>query len=432
MAYANQRGSDRPPAPGFLALGMVIAAVAGLLALGPLAVDAQPAVDHALTPTPTVDVRQAADLFCGSNVWADTRGQPSSVTTYSCRTDWNESGPEVAFWFHFLESQPVTISLASLLPAVDLDVFLLASTDPASCVAASDSGLVLTNLPAGQDYVLVVDGYEGAAGPFNLAIQCPLGPQATATPTPTGTPTPTATRTPTPTATMTRTATPTPTPEPRRLPLIGRRMAPTPTPPVQTVVLQVGRDGFTDGQDTTLDSWQPTTAQGNSATLLTRWNRNAQVDEKTPLLRFGLAPLPAAAQVVSASLEIYVIERSLATDLVLQAYGMQRAWSESAATWDLATAAIRWTTPGANGPGHDRDYGPTAATPINAIGRWYSVDVTQVLRRWQVNRQANYGLALKASAGSENANVEFTMASAQFPVAAQRPKLTITYWTPVF
>ena len=141
---------------------------------------------------------------------------------------------------------------------------------------------------------------------------------------------------------------------------------------------------------------------------------------------------PTAAYVVSASLEVYVVERSLETDLVLQAYGLQRAWSESAATWERATSSMRWTVPGANGPGQDRDYGPTAATPINAIGRWYSVDVTHVLRRWQVNRQANDGLALKASAGSENANVEFTMASAQFPVAAQRPKLTITYWVPAF
>ena len=168
------------------------------------------------------------------------------------------------------------------------------------------------------------------------------------------------------------------------------------------------------------------------AEWLARWNRSAQVDEKTPLLRFGLAPLPTTAQVVSVSLAVYVVERSLPTDLVLQAYGLQRAWSEATATWEQATASTRWVAPGANAPGQDRDYGPTAATPINAVGRWYSVDVTHVLRRWQVNRQTNYGLTLKATAGSENANVEFTMASAQFAVAAQRPKLTIHYWVPAF
>ena len=407
-------------------------ALAGLLVMETQAANGQPAVDRQMTPVPTVDVNQAPDVFCGSSLLADTRGQPSNVATYACRSDWDESGPEAVFQFHFLEAQPVTISLASLLPAVDLDVFLLASADPVSCVAAGDNGVALTALPAGQDYVLVVDGYEGSAGPFNLTIQCPLGPQATATPTPTPTRTATPTRTPTATATPTPTATPTVTSGPRHLPLVGRRMAPTPTPPVQTLVLQVGLNGFSDQQDTTLDSWHPTNAQGNLATLLARWNRNAQADEKTPLLRFGLAPLPTAAYVVSASLEVYVVERSLETDLVLQAYGLQRAWSESAATWERATSSMRWTVPGANGPGQDRDYGPTAATPINAIGRWYSVDVTHVLRRWQVNRQANDGLALKASAGSENANVEFTMASAQFPVAAQRPKLTITYWVPAF
>jgi hypothetical protein len=438
MAQADDGRSGRQVGRGFLAFGIAVTAMAGLLILGAPASAAQPMMGRLLTPTPTVDVNQAPDVFCGSSVQGDTRGQPANVTTYACRSDWQETGPEAVFQFHFLEPQPVTISLASLLPGVDLDVFLLASADPASCVAAGDSGLALADLPAGQDYVLVVDGYQGSAGPFHLTIQCPFGPQATATPTPTPTLTATPTRTPTSTATATATATltatasPTATPGPRRLPLVGWRMAPTPTPPVQTLVLQLGRNGFSDQQDTTLDSWRPTTAQGNSTTLLARWNRSAQIDEKTPLLRFGLAPLPTAAHVVSASLEVYVVERSLQTDMVLQAYGLQRAWSELAATWELATSSVRWTAPGANGPGQDRDFGPTAATPISAVGRWYDVDVTHVLRRWQVNRQTNHGLALKASAGSENANVEFIMASAQFPVAAQRPKLVITYWTPLF
>ena len=136
--------------------------------------------------------------------------------------------------------------------------------------------------------------------------------------------------------------------------------------------------------------------------------------------------------VVSASLAVYVVERSLPTDLVLQVYGLQRTWSETTATWEQATTTARWAVPGANGPGQDRDYGPAAATPIDAVGRWYSVDVTHLLRRWQVNRQTNFGLALKANAGSENANVEFALASAQFTEAAQRPKLTIVYWAPSF
>lgn len=437
MAQADGQ-SGRQIVHGFVVVGIVITALAGLMTLGAPTSAAQPVMGRLLTPTPTVDVNQAPDVFCGSSVQADTRGQPANVTTYACRSDWQESGPEAAFQFHFLEPQPVTISLASLLPAVDLDVFLLTSADPANCVAAGDSGLTLADLPAGQDYVLVVDGYQGSAGPFNLTIQCPAGPQATATPTLTPTQTATPTRTPTSTATstatatLTATATPTATPGPRRLPLVGRRMVPTPTPPVQTLVLQRGRNGFSDQQDTTLDSWLPTTAQGNATTLLARWNRSAQTDEKTPLLRFGLAPLPAAAYVVSASLEVYVVERSLQTDMVLQAYGLQRTWSELAATWELATSSVPWTAPGANAPGQDRDFGPTAATPIRAVGRWYEIDITHVLRRWQVNRQTNHGLALKAGAGSENANVEFMMASAQFPVAAQRPKLVITYWTPVF
>ncbi len=375
-----------------------------------------------------MDASQALDVFCGSSLTGDTRGQPSHVATYACRSDWDESGPETAFWFHFLETQPLTISLVTLLPAVDLDMFLLTSSDPASCLAAGDAGLALSDLPAGQDYLLVVDGYQGNAGPFGLTIQCPLGPQATATPTATATATPTPTHTPTPTATPTPTPTATATPGPRRLPLIGWRMAPTPTPPVRTLMLQVGLNDYRDQLDTTLDSWNPTTAQGAAQTLLARWSRSAQADEKTPLLRFSLAPLPTAAHVVSASLSVYVVERSLPTDLVMQVYGLQRAWSESEATWERATGSVLWAAPGANAPGSDRDYGALSAASVAAVGRWYTLDVTHLLRRWQANRQTNLGLALKTGAGSENANVEIALASAQFAEAAQRPKLMIEYW----
>ena len=71
---------------------------------------------------------------------------------------------------------------------------------------------------AGQTYLLVVDGYNGAAGAYTLIVTAPAPPARTATPTPvptrTRTPTPLRTATPTRTATPARTATPTITPTP--------------------------------------------------------------------------------------------------------------------------------------------------------------------------------------------------------------------------
>lgn len=414
--------------PGF-ALGLLLGLVSTGLALLALVTTSPGAAQGmvplvSLTPVPTVDVGHAIPAFCGSRFQQDNTGQPANVDIYACRPDWLETGPEQVYLFHFLEIQPVTLTLHPLQPAVDLDLFILTSPDPASCLAAGDNGIALPSLPAGQDYFVVVDGYQGSHGPYALAIDCPLGPQATATPTATPSPMPSPTVTPTPTSTAT------PVPGPWYLPLAMWQAVPTPTPPVQTLVLQQERAGYLDALDTTLDGWYPTVNFGNEALLLTRWNREANSEEKSPVLRFGLQPLPAGAHVVSAQLEVYAVERSVAADLTLAVFGLQRQWSATAATWERATTAQRWTLPGANGAGSDRDTGPASLVRLNATQRWYGFDVTHLVRRWQANPSANFGVLLEAAAGTENANVEYRFASAQFPTPAQRPRLIVRYWVP--
>jgi hypothetical protein len=328
------------------------------------------------------------------------------------------------YLFHFLEAQPVTMTLYAAQPAVDLDLFILTSSDPASCLAAGDNGIALPSLPAGRDYVVVVDGYEGSHGPYALAIDCPLGPQATATPTATPSPTPP----PAPTATPTPTGTS--LPGPQYLPLAMWRAVPTATPPVQTLVLQQERSGYSDALDTTLDGWSPTTNFAGQELLLARWNREAASEEKSPVLRFGLGPLPAGAHVVSAQLEVYAVERSVQADLALAVFGLQRPWSVTAASWERATATQPWALPGANGVSSDRDAGPAGLTRLEATQRWYGFDVTHLVQRWQANPPGNAGVLLEAAAGTENANVEYRFASAQFPTPAQRPRLIVRYWVP--
>lgn len=400
------------------------AACAVLLALLPTGRGAANSLAPAVTPVPTVDVGLAIPAYCGGRFQGDTSGQPANVSTYACRPDWQESGPEQVYLFHFLEAQPVTMTLHAAQPAVDLDLFLLESSDPASCLAAGDNGIALSNLAAGRDYVVVVDGYAGSHGPYALAIDCPLGPQATATPTATPSPTPL----PTPTATPTPTGTP--MPGPQYLPVAMWQAVPTATPPVQTLVLQQERSGYSGALDTTLDGWYPTTNFGSQDLLLARWNREAASEEKSPVLRFDLGPLPAEAHVVSAQLEVYAVERSVASDLALAIFGLQRPWSVTGATWERATAAQRWTLAGANGVSSDRDAGPAGVTRLQATQRWYGFDVTHLVQRWQANPSGNAGVLLEAAAGSENANVEYRFASAQFPTPAQRPRLIVRYWVP--
>jgi hypothetical protein len=208
------------------------------------------------------------------------------------------------------------------------------------------------------------------------------------------------------------------------------RAVPTATPPLQTLVLQQERSGYSDALDTTLDGWYPATNFGSQDLLLARWNREVASEEKSPVLRFGLGPLPTRAHVVSAQLEVYAVERSVEADLALAVFGLQRSWSVTAATWERATATQPWTRPGANGVSSDRDAGPSDLVHLQATQRWYGFDVTYLVQRWQANRSGNAGVLLEAAAGTENANVEYRFASAQFPTPAQRPRLIVRYWVP--
>lgn len=54
---------------------------------------------------------------------------------------------------------------------LDLDLFWLDEASPDRCLAGEDSLIALSRLSAGV-YYLVVDGYEGDAGPFWLQLEC--------------------------------------------------------------------------------------------------------------------------------------------------------------------------------------------------------------------------------------------------------------------
>ena len=62
-------------------------------------------------------------------------------------------------------------SQASFRGGIDLDLFLLFNPKANSCIAAGDRSIELTSVAVGS-YYLVVDGYQGSSGPFNLQITC--------------------------------------------------------------------------------------------------------------------------------------------------------------------------------------------------------------------------------------------------------------------
>lgn len=95
----------------------------------------------------------------------DTTGGSDTADAYDCRP-WNESGPEVVYTIDVVADIQLHVRLTP--SAADLDLFLLSGCDPTLCVAAHTSEF-LADLGPGT-WHLVVDGYDGAAGAFDLTL----------------------------------------------------------------------------------------------------------------------------------------------------------------------------------------------------------------------------------------------------------------------
>ena len=384
------------------------------------------------TPTPAWGPMQPIALACGSTYAGDTRQGIAYVERYSCRPTWRESGPEQVFLLNLSQPQEVTARLTFDYPLqADLDIFLLQGPDPNSCLAAGDTFVQYYVPTAGQHYLVVDGGMDGAypqdAGPYTLRVDCPLDPQATATPTATPTPTPTATPTPTVTPTPTITPTPTPTTDPfiwmQRIPL-AMRAYPTATPPLTTLVLQQGSEGYLGVQDTYLSSWEDTTNYAAGEFLEVR-----SYDVKAPLLRFDLSLLPREARIARATLKLHVVDRSNANPIAVGAYNVLRSWSVTRTTWLQAAVGMPWGQPGCNGSA-DRYLTFEDEQSLSETGVWYGWDVTWLAQRWVFDPTTNHGVILKGSADPADPKVEYIFCSSEFRSVDLRPRLEISYWVP--
>jgi hypothetical protein len=114
-------------------------------------------------------------LTCGDVVSGVTSGAGHTATLegYACSL-FRFTGPEQAF---ALDVPPDTLLVARLLAgAPELDVFVLApeaggDCAPAVCVSQGDD-VAEARIAAGRQGIVVVDGHDGAAGPFTLGIEC--------------------------------------------------------------------------------------------------------------------------------------------------------------------------------------------------------------------------------------------------------------------
>ena len=114
-------------------------------------------------------------LSCGDSLSASTLdpGATNAVDAYAC-SSWTETGPEIAWSFTASTSESVTAALSNIQSGEDLDIFVVQDSgacDAADCVASGNTEATFEAV-AGATYHVVVDGYFGAAGTFDLALTC--------------------------------------------------------------------------------------------------------------------------------------------------------------------------------------------------------------------------------------------------------------------
>ena len=192
-------------------------------------------------------------------------------------------------------------------------------------------------------------------------------------------------------------------------------------PPVATLTLQEGVNGYSGVRDSYLDGWTPTGGFGGAAQVRVR-----SPNVRNGLIRFDLSSVPPQALangLRGAALSLYTGSRSNNNAAEISAYPMSRAWLEGQVTWLQAAAGQSWSQPGANGVPGDRSGTPVDSRIFDATAVRRGFDVSQAVRGWLANPASNQGLLLR----SDDPDVEYTIASRENGALEQRPRLLLVY-----
>lgn len=175
-------------------------------------------------------------------------------------------------------------------------------------------------------------------------------------------------------------------------------------------------------QDTYLDAWSPLSRPYQEQQLKLRKD-----DVFSPLIQFDLADLPAAADILSAAIRLYVdaARNDPPESLQVNAYKVNRTWIDSQASYYQARSGVNWAMQGCRGVPADRDAEACSSYEIQGIGVWSSFDVTTVLQEWLDDPASNHGVVLKCSGYLSPGYYEF--ASSEHPDISLRPELLVVY-----
>ena len=135
----------------------------------------------------------------------------------------------------------------------------------------------------------------------------------------------------------------------------------------------------------------------------------------------SLPGVPAGARVLDAQLKLWTVYDYGATTGVLDVHALTRSFSETTATWNRASSATAWTTPGG-----DYTAAASSVTGVTDNPGWQSWTTTGIVQGWLADPATNHGLLVKMR-DEVAATQRVMLLSGEGAEPLLRPKLVVTY-----
>lgn len=180
------------------------------------------------------------------------------------------------------------------------------------------------------------------------------------------------------------------------------------------VVVVLQPDG-TDGKDTWAYQGTPSDVEDPQDELYTGGSLPSQFCRLW--IEFDVSSIPNTVIVTDAKLGLrYMSDHASATPGDIGAYRITQSWVETI-TWDTQPSSV--STPAA-----------IASIPVYGADIWRYWDIDALTRGWVDGSIANYGVTLRDTDESTEEKWK-GFYSSDYATAADRPKLTITYYDPI-
>lgn len=181
-------------------------------------------------------------------------------------------------------------------------------------------------------------------------------------------------------------------------------------------VVTLGTGGVL-ARDTSLHGSAPDATYGANAHITVG---DTAVQAWRGLLAFDVSSIPPSATVEAAKITLTRTSANGGSAPVAM-YRVTKAWDDAAATWNAATDAQAWTTPGG-------DFDAAALSTQDAgAGSRVTFDASSLVDAWVHGAAENDGVLFK---GPEDTAVTTNFCSAEEPDLSLRPHLTIEYCLP--